>query len=241
MHTKILIALSLTLGLMGTSTAQDFGLFRKKVQNKLNELNSGDLSTEEVAEGLKEALTIGVETGVEKISQVNGYFRDPEIKIPLPEEAKQMEQRLRQMGMEDEVDETIKSLNRAAEDAAGYAKDIFIEAIKSMTISDARDILKGNQDAATIYLENTSRKALYEKFKPIVKKSLDKVDATKYWQTIFTAYNQIPFVKNINADLEDYVTNKAIDGLFVQIARQEKEIRNNPAARVTELLQRVFK
>ena len=212
---------------------------KKTVEDKVTTTSPG-LSEEEVGAGLKEALTNGVEKGVARLSQPDGYFKDLAIKILLPEEAKNVEQKLRQMGQDKMVDDAIESLNRAAEDAANGAKDIFVTAIKSMTVTDAMGILRGDKNAATVYLERTTRSALFEKFEPIIKVSLEKVGATKHWNTLFTTYNKIPLVTKVNPNLEEYATNKAIDGLFVQIAKQEKEIRDNPAARVSDLLKKVF-
>ncbi len=198
------------------------------------------LSEEEVGKGLKEALTRGVEKGVEQLSKPDGYFKDLSIKIFLPEEAKVAEEKLRSIGQDKLVDDAIESMNRAAEDAANGAKDIFVSAIRSMTVQDAMGILKGSDDAATRYLDKTTRASLSDKFQPVIKSSLDKVGATRHWTTLVTTYNKIPFVSKINPNLEEYVTEKAIDGLFVQVAKEEKEIRKNPAARVSELLKKVF-
>jgi hypothetical protein len=212
-----------------------------KLKDKVNlPAATSALSEEEIGKGLKEALTKGIEKGVNQVSQPDGFFKDLAIKILMPEDAKKVEQRLRKMGQGKKVDEAIESFNRAAEDASSLAKDIFIQAIKEMTITDAKNILTGEDDAATNYLESKSRQELYEKFAPIVKNSLDKVGATKHWATIMNTYNKLPMVEKINPDLQEYVTNKAIDGLFVQIEKEEKEIRENPAARTTDLLKKVF-
>lgn len=213
---------------------------KSNVEKAIESTEESGLTEGEVAAGLKEAITRGVTVGVEKLSKADGYFKDPEIKIPLPQEAKDVEKSLRQMGQGKKVDEAIESLNRAAEDAAHAAKDIFVTAIKNMTLNDAMGILNGQDDAATQYLNKSTRSALVAKFEPIVQVSLDKVGATKHWNTIFTTYNKIPLVKKVNPNLSEYATNKAIDGLFVQIAKQELEIRKNPAARVTDLLKKVF-
>ncbi len=212
----------------------------KKAAEEVIEDNTSELSEEEVGRALKEALTIGVEKGVERLSKMDGYFLNNAIKIVMPDEAQQVEEKLRMIGQDKLVDDAIESMNRAAEDAANGAKDIFVTAIKELTLQDVMNILNGENNAATVYLENHTRNQLVEKFKPIIKKSLDKVGATKYWNSVFTTYNKIPFVKKVNPDLDDYVTNKAIDGLFYQIAKEELEIRKNPAARVTDLLKKVF-
>jgi len=228
--------------LIGSTSVQAQFLkgLKKKVEETITESDKSVLSEEEIGKGLKEALTIGIEKGVDQLSKPDGYFKDLEIKIPMPKEAKSVEEKLRAIGQGKKVDEAIESMNRAAEDAATGAKDLFVDAIKEMTIKDAVAILKGEDDAATRYLEDHTRQQLIDKFKPIIKKSLDKVDATKYWKSVFSSYNKIPFVKKVNPDLDDYVTEKAIDGLFVQIAKEEMEIRKNPVARVTNLLKKVF-
>ena len=201
---------------------------------------SNSLSEDEVGKGLKEALNKGIEKGVSKLSMVDGYFKDDQIKLFLPDEAKQVEAKLRKLGQGKKVDEAIESMNRAAEDAANSSKELFVAAIKNLSLTDAMVILKGEDDAATSYLSSQTRTQLLTKFKPIIQASLDKVGATKHWETLFNAYNKIPLVQKVNPDLVDYSTRKAIDGLFIQIAKQEAEIRNNPAARVTELLKKIF-
>ena len=201
---------------------------------------STSLTEDEVARGLKEALNNGIEKGVSQLSKPDGYFKDPQIKIPMPAEAKQVEEKLRKLGQGKKVDDAVESINRAAEDAASASKDLFVAAIKNLTLSDVMNILHGKDDAATTYLSSNTRSALVEKFKPIIKISLDKVGATKHWTTVFTAYNAIPLVQKVNPDLVEYATNKAIDGLFIQIAKEELAIRKNPAARVSDLLKKVF-
>lgn len=243
MKTKKRIGLALTLGILAINFNTAQAQILKDLKNKVEEnvsTSSSNLTEEEVAKGLKEALTRGVEKGVDQLSKPDGYFKDLAIKIPLPPEAQNVEEKLRKMGQGQKVDDAIESINRAAEDAANGAKDIFVTAITSMSLTDAMGILKGEKNAATAYLEKTTRSSLFEKFKPVIKSSLEKVGATKHWNTLFTTYNKIPMVQKVNPDLEEYATNKAIDGLFVQIAKQEKEIRDNPAARVSDLLKKVF-
>ena len=230
----------IALFVVGQSQAQVWKKIKDAADDVLEETNTSGLTEEEVAKGLKEALTIGIEKGVDRVSKVDGYFKDPEIKIPMPNEAKQVEEKLRMLGQDKMVDDAIESMNRAAEDAASEAKTIFVNAIKELTLHDVMNILNGEENAATVYLENHTRSQLVDKFKPIIKASLDKVGATKHWNSVFTYYNKLPFVKDVNPDLDDYVTNKAIDGLFVQIAKEEKQIRKDPAARVTDLLKKVF-
>lgn len=202
--------------------------------------SSAPLTTAEVAQGLKEALIKGISTGSDLVSRVDGYFQNPAIKIPFPPEVKKVEERLRQIGLGNEVDKFVLTLNRGAEDAAKEAKPIFIEAIRAMTIEDAWAILRGEDDAATQYLKRTTAGLLKEKFKPVIQQSLERVNATRYYGDIVSRYNQIPFVQKVNPDLDDYATDKAIEGLFVMIAKEEKNIRENPVARTTAILKRVF-
>jgi hypothetical protein len=216
-----------------------------QIQQTMGEVNKAmgveqPLSSADVAEGLKEALIKGISTGSDLVSQVDGYFKNPQIKIPFPPEVKKVEDKLRQIGLGGEVDKFVMTLNRGAEDAAKEAKPIFISAIRQMTIQDAWGILKGEPDAATQFLKRTTSAQLKEKFKPVIKNSLGKVNATKYYGDIVTRYNQIPFVDKVNPNLDDYATDKAIEGLFVMIAKEEKNIRENPVARTTDLLKRVF-
>lgn len=203
-------------------------------------LGQESLTSADVAEGLKEALIKGISTGSDIVSQVDGYFKNPEIKIPFPPDVRKVDDRLRQIGLGGEVDKFIMTLNRGAEDAAKEAKPIFINAIRSMTIEDAWGILRGEDDAATQYLKRTTSADLTARFKPVIQQSLNKVNATKYYSDIVNTYNRIPLVEKVNPDLDDYATSKAIDGLFVMIAREEKRIREDPVARTTDILRRVF-
>jgi hypothetical protein len=201
---------------------------------------STPLTTAEVAEGLKEALIKGISTGSDQASQLDGYFKNPRIKIPFPQDVQKVEDRLRQIGLGGEVDKFVQALNRGAEDAAREAKPIFITAIKSMTIEDAWGILKGEENAATEYLKRVTSAQLYEKFQPVIASSLNKVNATKYYGDLINTYNKIPMVEKVNPDLNHYATNKAMDGLFLLIAGEEKKIREDPVARTTDLLKKVF-
>jgi Protein of unknown function (DUF4197) len=211
----------------------------KDAKNLLNPKNKG-ITEKDAADGIKEALVNGTGKSVTTVSALDGYWGNPEIKIPFPSEAKEMESKLRAMGMGKKVDEFNVSMNRAAEKAATEAKDIFIAAIKNMTVRDAINIVKGTDNAATMYLKNNTSPELISKFKPVIKTSLDDVNATKYWSDLINAYNKIPFIKKINPDLPQYVTQKAIDGLFIMIAKEELKIRKDPAARTSELLKKVF-
>jgi hypothetical protein len=201
---------------------------------------TSSLSEDEVGKGLKEALNKGIDKGVSQLSAEGGYLKDLSVKIPMPEEAKMIANKLRAIGQDKLVDDVIESINKAAEDAANSSKELFINAVKSLTLKDVMNILNGNNTAATEYLKTATRSDLVTKFTPIIKTSLDKVGATKNWNTMITAYNKIPLVKKVNPDLVDYSTNKAIDGLFVKIAKEELEIRENPGARTSDLLKKVF-
>ena len=241
MKKTIYLTCSIILFSVSTATAQ-FDKLKKTVDKKIEAVkpSSAGLSQEEVGAGLKEALTKGIEKGVDQLSKPDGFFKDLSIKIPLPKETKKVEAKLRSIGQGKKVDETIESINRAAEDATTAAKDIFVKAIKEMSINDAMSILRGDENAATKFLDKSTRANLISKFEPIVKISLDKVGATKNWNTIFSTYNKLPFVEKVNPDLVEYATGKAIDGLFIQIAKEELKIRQDPAARVTDLLKKVF-
>lgn len=216
-----------------------------QINQTLNQVNKAvatekPLTTTEVGEGLKEALINGISKGSDQLSAVDGYFKNPQLKIPFPPDVKKIEDKLRQIGMGADVDRFILTLNRGAEEAAKEAKPIFISAIKQMTISDAWAILKGEENAATTYLQKTTSAQLKTTFKPVIQKSLDKVGAAKYYTDLVNTYNKIPFVEKVNPDLNDYATTLAMQGLFLQIAKEEKNIRQNPVARTTDLLKRVF-
>jgi hypothetical protein len=233
MKKQLVLLLGFAL-LSGVATAQiSLDKLKKAVKGE-------SLSTEEVAAGLKEALTNGASKGSDLVSQADGYFKNAEIKIPFPPEVQKVETKLRQMGMGAEVDKFVLALNRGAEDAAKEAKPIFVTAIKQMTIQDAWSILKGEDDSATQYLKRTTTSQLTDKFKPVIQKSLEKTNATKYYKDLVTTYNKIPMVQKVNPNLDDYATEKAIGGLFVMVAKEEKSIRDNPTARTTELLKKVF-
>lgn len=234
---KKLVLAALFIVVSGLSTETNAQLLKdiKSIFSK----NTG-LTQQDAANGIKEALIKGTSESVLKASQLDGYFKNPEIKIPFPKDAKNVEKKLRAIGLGKQVDNVILSLNRAAEDAAKEAKPIFIAAIKGMTITDAINIVKGSNDEATKYLNKTTSPELNNKFQPIIKASLDKVDGTKYWRDIMQTYNKIPFVKQVNPDLTEYVTSKAIEGLFIMIAQEELKIRKDPVARTSDLLRKVF-
>jgi hypothetical protein len=211
-----------------------------KDAKKLLNIKGKGLTEKDAADGIKEALVNGTGNSVKLVSVLNGYWGNPEIKIPFPDEAREMESKLKAIGMGKKVDEFNESMNHAAEKAANEAKPIFVDAIKKMTVKDAINIVKGADNAATSYLKNTTSPELNSKFQPIIKTSLDNVNATRYWGDLIKAYNKIPLVKKMNPNLTEYVTQKAIDGLFVMIAKEELKIRKDPMARTTELLKKVF-
>ncbi len=195
----------------------------------------------EIGNALKQALEIGTSAGSDKLSLKDGFFGNAAIKILFPTEAKKVESTLRSVGLGSLADNVILSLNRAAEDAAKEAKPIFVNAIKQMTIADATNILlSGNKEAATDYFKRVTTAQLMEKFSPVIANSLSKVGATKYWTDAAAAYNKIPLVKPVNTNLTSYVAEKAIQGMFVQVAQEELKIRDNIGARSTGLLQKVF-
>ncbi|SFQ60349.1 DUF4197 domain-containing protein [Hymenobacter arizonensis] len=200
----------------------------------------GGLSNTEAANGLKEALMQGIGKGADQASQTDGFYLNRLIRIPFPPDAQRVANTLRSIGMGSQVDKFELSLNRGAEDAARSAKPIFMSAIKSLTFSDVWNILTGQKDAATQYLKRTTSSQLTTAFAPIMQQSLDKVGATRYYSALAAQYNQIPLMTPVQTDLNQYATGKAVDGLFTLIAQEEVNIRENPVARTTELLRRVF-
>jgi len=200
----------------------------------------GNPTTAEIGLALKEALEIGTSAGADRLSAKDGFLGNLAVKILFPPEAQKVEKTLRSIGLGSLADNVITSLNRAAEDAAKEAKPIFINAIKQMTIADATNILLGSKDAATNYFKRVTTDQLMEKFTPVITASLNKVGATKYWGDAAAQYNKIPLVKPVNTDLSAYVAQKAIDGMFVQVAQEELKIRDNIGSRSTALLQKVF-
>lgn len=204
---------------------------------------SAGLSTAEVIRGLKEALDLGAKKSGQTASKVDGFYKNQLLFIPFPPEAIKVKNTLEKAGLQKPVDDFVLSLNRAAEDAAQRAYPIFASAITGMTITDAMGILKGADNAATNYLKQKTTSQLKAEFKPIVKQSIDKVKVTSYWNPVVTNYNRLTVLtggEQVNPDLENYITDKAIEGLFKLVEKEEKLIRKNPAARVTEILRKVF-
>jgi hypothetical protein len=202
--------------------------------------SSGSMTNELAANGLKQALSAGTDLAANNLGQIDGFLANAAVKILFPPEARKIESTLRSLGMGSVCDQVITSVNRAAEAAVVEAKPIFVEAIKQMTITDAINILTGDKDAATQYLQRTSGQVLIAKFEPIIQSNLQKANATKYWSDAIKAYNALPFVQKMNPNLSQYVTQKATDGIFLMVAIEEGKIRENPAQRVGSVLQDVF-
>jgi hypothetical protein len=213
----------------------------KKASGLLNQAKGGSLSNEEIISGLKEALSVGAQNSASKLSSVDGFFANAAIKVLMPPEAQKVEKTLRGVGMGDLVDKAILSMNRAAEEASKSAAPIFVDAVKSMSVNDALGILRGADTAATGYLRGKTLPALTSAFRPVIEGALQKTDATKYWKSVFDAYNKLPTTfKKVNPDLSAYVTERSLSGMFFQVAQEEQKIRKDPAARVTETLKKVF-
>ncbi|MCX8069394.1 MAG: DUF4197 domain-containing protein [Thermodesulfovibrionales bacterium] len=193
-----------------------------------------------VANGLKEALTIGTEKAVKNVSQKDGYFSNQIIKILLPEEIQSIATVLSRFGFQKEIDNFILTMNRAAEKAAPMATSYFVDAIKSMTIEDAMGILNGGNTSATDFFKRKTSDKLYTAFKPVVSDSMNKVGTVNSYKSLTKGIESIPFIEQKSFDLDHYVTTKALDGLFYMVGEEEKKIRTDPAARVTDLLKTVF-
>lgn len=215
--------------------------FSKAGSSALGSQQGAELSPDTIVNGLKEALEVGTKKAVEKVSQEGGYLNNPQIRIPLPPRVQQAAGLMRQLGLNKMADDFEQSINLAAEKAAPQATSIMIDAIKKMTIDDARNILNGENDAATRFFEDKTRNKLAGLFEPIIDSSLNEVGATRYYNQLDDKVSSLPVVgQDLNMDLPDYVTAQALDGLFVMIAEEEQKIRNNPAARTSEILQQVF-
>jgi Protein of unknown function (DUF4197) len=203
--------------------------------------NNSGVTENEAGQGIKEALSQGVINAVLNLNKTDGFFGSEFYKMLLPEDAKKVEKTLRNIGMGAQVDKAILSINRGAEDAVAFAKPIFIDAIKEMTLKDALNIVKGPKDAATNYFKEKTKEKLITAFTPSVKSSLDKVDATKHYSDIMNSYNSLPTTfKKVNPDLTSFVVGKAVDALFDQVAKEEANIRANPMARTSDILKKVF-
>ena len=238
MRSFSLIVLFISVTSLG---AQNLKLLENIGKQTSGLLSDGKLSSEDISAGLKEALVNGVTNGSDQASAVDGFYKNPEIKIPFPSNTRKVEKALKKIGMEKEVNRFVQTMNRGAEEAAKEAKPVFLAAVKSMTIEDAVNILNGSdKQGATNYLKKSTSEELAKKFSPIIEKTLASTKATKYYGELITRYNRLPFVRKQNADLEAYATQKALDGLFHLIGQEELKIRENPGARTSELLQKVF-
>lgn len=238
MLTRLLLPVIFILMSAWPATAQ-FDRFLKELKDLGIGKTSG-LSDEKIVAGLKEALRVGTQNTVNLTGKMDGYFRNEAIKILMPEKLRTLEKGLRTVGYGSEIDEFVLSMNRAAERAAPQAKEIFWDAIKAMSFDDARKILGGNETAATDYFKGKTTDRLTAAFKPIVDQSMNEVGVTRQYKDLVGRFQTIPFVKTESFDLDHYVTDKSLAGLFYVLGQEEKKIRTNPAARVTDLLKEVF-
>ena len=211
-----------------------------ELQQVINQLPNGGITNDQIAGGLKEALNNGITNQVSKLAVDDGFYKNELTRILLPEELQKVDKTLRSIGLSKLADEGLKVLNRAAEDAVGEAIPIFVDAIKGMSFNDAKNILLGDKNAATQYLQTATSEALYQKFNPIIANSFQKVGADKIWNDLITKYNSIPLTNNVNPDLTDYVTGEALKGVFTMVEVEEKEIREKVSSRTSDLLKKVF-
>ncbi len=212
-----------------------------ELQQVVNQLpQGGTVGNPEIAQGLKEALNMGIEQQVSKLAQENGFFKNELVRILLPEELRKVDKTLRDVGLSSLADQGLRILNRAAEDAVSTATPIFVDAVKNITFDDARNILLGANDAATSYLKAGTQESLYTAFNPVIQESFTKVGADKIWNSLISEYNNLPFTKKVNPNLTDYVTQEALNGVFTMIQIEEENIRNKVSSRTTTLLKRVF-
>lgn len=240
---KLLTFCVIVLLFLPASAQQDSGnkvsgLF-KKANNLFSKNTGSSLSSGEIVDGLKQALSLGAQKSGDKLSAVDGFFKDAAVKILLPKEVQDIEKKMRMLGLGKLIDNAELSMNRAAEDSSKAAAPIFLTAVKNMQVSDALSILKGTDTAATSYLKKNTTPQLTEAFKPVIEASLKKTDAQKYWTDVFTTYNRFSS-KPVDTDINSYVTTKALQGIFYYVAQEEINIRKNPTARVTEVLKNVF-
>lgn len=240
MRNRSSIVLGLLVALWAINSSLVYAQLGDLLKGVQEILSTDKLSEGEIIQGLKEAIQIGTGNAVKKGSQIDGYYKDPEIKIPLPEEIQKVQKFLVLAGLDQQVNDFELSMNRAAEQAAPQAKNLFWEAIKQMTFSDAQKILEGQDNETTIYFKDKTYSQLQEIFKPIVHQNMSQVGVTRLYQDLDTRLKSLPFVGRRNLDLDQYVTDRALDGLFFLVAEEEKKIRQDPEARVTDLLKKVF-
>lgn len=233
---KLLFVALLSIPMVGQA---QIGNLLNKAKDVVTGKGTG-LSQEDIGAGLKEALEFGVTDAVDVLSTKDGFLASA-YKIEVPREAQKVTSKLKNVpGFENVEKDLVLKMNEAAEIAAKKATPIFVDAIKEITFSDAKNILAGEDDAATTYLKGKSKTKLYEEFMPIIQSALDEVNAREYWAKATKAYNRIPFIKKVNTELDDHVNNKALDGLFALIAEKEKGIREDHSLRTTDLLKKVF-
>ena len=211
-----------------------------ELQQVVGQFPQGTIGNTEIASGLRQALDFGIEKQVTKLTQKDGFFKNEMVKILLPDELQKVDKALRDIGLSNLADEGLKVLNRAAEDAVKEATPIFVDAVKDITFNDAKNILLGADNAATVYLTDKTQTSLYAKFRPVIQNSFSKVGADQIWSNLINKYNALPFTNNVNPDLTDYVTNEALEGVYTMIAVEEKEIRTKVSSRSTDLLRKVF-
>lgn len=240
MKMRRLLAISLLITLITIPPLSASAQLKDILKSIRETLRGGELSESKIIRGLKEALQIGTANAVGILSQVDGYYKNPKVRIPLPESVQKVERLLRAVGFGPKVDAFEMSMNRAAERAAPEAKALFLDAIRQMTLSDAKKILQGRDNEATLYFEDKTRGRLHELFKPIVRTVMSEVGVTRSYQELDAKVRSIPFAERMSFDLDEYVTGKGLDGLFLMVAEEERKIRQNPAARVTDLLKEVF-
>jgi hypothetical protein len=230
----------LFLSLLCLFAVHSYGQINLKTLKQAVTTKTAPLSESDIASGLKEALNIGAKNASSQLNAIDGFNKNLRVRIPFPEDAQRVATKLRELGFGKKVDEFELTLNRAAEQAAKEAAPIFVNAITSMSITDAKNILMGTDSSATIYLRTKTSDPLASAFSPHIKKALDATTATKKWTELATLYNRIPLVNKVETDLVRYTTSKALKGLFTVVADEELKIRKDPAARVTDLLKRVF-
>lgn len=241
MNVKTILALAFLSCSVGVSAQFNLQNVEKDASKKLG---LGDknapLSNDEVIKGLKDALNVGSKNAGSSASKVDGFYKNEQIKIPFPPDAEKVRNTAVDLGMQKQVDDFVLSLNRAAEKAAVKSAHIFLNAITSMSIDDGLKILHGPDNAATQYLQSKTTQQLHDAFLPVVKAAIDSVQVTKYWKPLADAYNMVPGVQKVNPDLNEFVTQRALSGLFVLLAAEELKIRKNPMARVDDILKKVF-
>lgn len=233
-------ALVLAILILGLQVTFSYAGFFDNIFKTISDSSSGGTDDNTIVSGLKEALTIGTDKAVKNVSQTDGYFGNQLIKVLMPEKIQKVADVLKKVGYQKEVDDFILSMNRAAEKAAPQAASFFGDAIKEMTFEDARKILNGGDTSATEFFKSKTQEKIYNSFKPVVALSMNEVGVTRSYKEMIGRYESIPFMKSESLDLDHHVTTKAIDGLFTMVGQEEKKIRTDPAARVTDLLKTVF-